>query len=83
MIFELNTDNQTKELLEGKRRYREMLASERAGGREEAAEEYLPIIKEKDELLAEKEKTISENNKIIAEKDARIAELEALLKRNS
>ena len=75
LIFELNTDNQTKELLEGKRRYREMLASERAGGREEAAEEYLPIIKEKDELLAEKDKTI-------AEKDARIAELEALLKKN-
>ncbi|WP_026665127.1 hypothetical protein [Butyrivibrio sp. FC2001] len=30
MILELNTDNQAKEILEGQRRYREMLASQYA-----------------------------------------------------
>ena len=56
MIFTLNTDNQEKEILEGQRRYREQLATERAAGYLEAEEKYNGII---NEITAEKDKEIA------------------------
>ncbi|MBO4456164.1 MAG: Rpn family recombination-promoting nuclease/putative transposase [Butyrivibrio sp.] len=44
MIFELNYDNQAKELLEGQRRYREQMATEYAAGVIDAKKELQPII---------------------------------------
>ena len=44
MIFELNYDNQAKELLEGQRRYREQMATEYAAGVRDAKKEMQPVI---------------------------------------
>ena len=44
MIFELNYDNQVKELLEGQRRYREQMATEYAAGVIDTKKELQPII---------------------------------------
>ncbi len=46
MIFELNYDNQAKELLEGQRRYREQMATEYAAGVRDAKKEMQPVIDE-------------------------------------
>ncbi len=59
LIFTLNTDNQTAEILEGQRRYREMLASEYAAGFIDAEEKLNKVIAEKDALIA---KLQSEND---------------------
>ena len=53
LIYEINTDEQTKEILEGRRRYREQLATQYAAGRIDAEKEYKSIIEEKDAELAE------------------------------
>ena len=60
MIFELNTDNQAKELLEGQRRYREIMASQYAAGRIDAQEEYEKKLEEKDKTIEELQKRIKE-----------------------
>ena len=78
MIFELNYDNQAKEIMEGRRRYREQLATSYASGRidgekageEKAVQKFIPIIAEKDAALANKDATI-------AELQARVQELES------
>ncbi len=44
MIFELNYDNQAKELLEGQRRYREQMATQYASGVIDGKKELQPII---------------------------------------
>ncbi|WP_026527052.1 Rpn family recombination-promoting nuclease/putative transposase [Butyrivibrio sp. VCD2006] len=67
LILELNTDNQAKEILEGQRRYREMLASQYTAGYTDAEEKMASTIAEKDNA--------------IAEKDAALAEKDALLKK--
>ena len=46
MIFELNYDNQAKELLEGQRRYREQMATEYAAGVRDAKKELQPVIED-------------------------------------
>ena len=81
LILELNTDNQAKELLEGQRRYREMMATQYSAGYIDAEENYKSIIADKDATIAE----ISASN---AEKDAKlkadaetISKLEAELSR--
>jgi hypothetical protein len=65
LILELNTDNQTKEILEGQRRYREQMATQYAAGRLDTQKEYEAIIADKDktisELLAEIERLKKEN----------------------
>lgn len=66
LILELNYDNQAKELLEGQRRYREVMATQYADGYADAEEKFSSELK-------------SLNN-VIAEKDAAIAELQAKLK---
>ena len=58
LIFALNTDNQAKELMEGRRRYREQLATSYAAGKIASSKEYIGIISEKDALIAEKDALI-------------------------
>ena len=51
MIFELNYDNQAKELLEGQRRYREQMNSQYTAGYTDAEEKYEnEIVKLQSEL---------------------------------
>ena len=51
MIFELNYDNQAKELLEGQRRYREQMNSQYTAGYTDAEEKYeTEIVKLQAEL---------------------------------
>nr|MCR4777250.1 hypothetical protein [Lachnospiraceae bacterium] len=70
LILELNTDDQTKELLEGRRRYREQLATSYAAGEINATKKLNSVIEEKDATIAGQAATIDELQ-------ARIKELEA------
>lgn len=63
LILELNTDNQTKEILEGQRRYREQMATQYALGQKDTEEKYEGIIAEKDSKIAELEAKIQELEK--------------------
>ena len=72
MIFELNYDNQAKELLEGQRRYREQMNSQYTAGYTDAEEK---ANAEKEQL----HNKISEQEATIANKDAKIEQLEAEL----
>lgn len=74
MIFELNYDNQAKEILEGQRRYREQMNSQYTAGYTDAEEKYETVIAEKDNMLSEKDATI-------ANKDSEIAQLRAELEK--
>jgi 1-deoxy-D-xylulose 5-phosphate reductoisomerase len=65
MIFTLNTDNQTAEILEGQRRYREMLASEHAAGVIEAETRLNSIIADKDAAIADKDAALADKDAII------------------
>ena len=65
LILELNTDNQAKELLEGQRRYREMMASQYTAGYTDAEDNYKSIIAEKDAALADKDAIIAELTKAL------------------
>ena len=60
LIFELNYDNQAKELLEGQRRYREQMNSQYTAGYTDAEEKYEPELAKKDAALAKKDATIAE-----------------------
>lgn len=73
MIFELNYDNQAKELLEGQRRYREQMATEYAAGVIDAKKELQPIIDD----LEEKSAKLESKNANLENENAR---LQALLK---
>ena len=77
LILELNTDNQTKEILEGQRRYREMMDSQYAAGYTDAEDKYKSIVAEISASNAEKAATIAEISASNAEKDATIAEISA------
>jgi len=76
LIFELNTDNQAKELMEGRRRYREQLATSYASGKLDAAKEYEAALADKDATIADKDATIADKDATIAELLAKIKELE-------
>ena len=65
LILELNTDNQTKELLEGQRRYREMMASQYTAGYTDAEDNYKSIIADKDATIADKDAEIAELKKTL------------------
>ena len=73
MIFELNYDNQAKELLEGQRRYREQMATQYASGVIDAKKELQPIIDDLEEKFENSEHEKSEL------KDE-VSRLQALLK---
>ncbi|WP_026513719.1 Rpn family recombination-promoting nuclease/putative transposase [Butyrivibrio sp. LB2008] len=79
MIFELNYDNQAKEILEGQRRYREQMNSQYTAGYTDAEEKYETVIAEKDNMLSEKDATIAQKDDMLSEKDATIAEKDGLL----
>ena len=59
LILELNTDNQSKEILEGQRRYKEMLASQYAAGYTDAEEKYSSAIADKDATIADLQSEIA------------------------
>ena len=67
MIFELNYDNQAKELLEGQRRYREQLATEYAAGVIDAKKELQPIIDGLEEKSANLEDEVSRLQALLKE----------------
>ncbi len=69
MIFELNYDNQAKEILEGQRRYREQMNSQYTAGYTDAEEKYEPE-------LAKNKAEISELRDENTELKRKIAELE-------
>ena len=79
MIFELNYDNQAKEILEGQRRYREQMNSQYTAGYTDAEEKYETVIAEKDNMLSEKDATIAQKDDMLSEKDATIAKKNGLL----
>ena len=60
LIFELNTDNQKKELLEGQRRYREQMATQYAAGYIDAENKYEKELADKDATIADKDATIAD-----------------------
>ncbi|RKM55560.1 hypothetical protein D6853_08360 [Butyrivibrio sp. X503] len=67
MIFELNYDNQAKEILEGQRRYREQMNSQYTAGYTDAEEKYEPeLAKNKAEISELRD----ENTELNAEKAA-------------
>ena len=75
MILELNTENQEKEMLEGQRRYREMMASAYKAGYTDAKEENAKSMAEKDAAIAEMDAEIAAKDAAIAEMDTEISEL--------
>ena len=76
MIYEVNADTQAKELMEGRRRYREQLATSYAAGEIKARKELSAIIADKDATIAADKATIADKDTTIANLMARIAELE-------
>ena len=76
LILELNTDNQAKEMLEGQRRYREMMASQYTAGYTDAEDKYVPLLADKDATIADKDAAIANKDATIANKDATILMLE-------
>ena len=80
MIFELNYDNQAKELLEGQRRYREQMATQYASGIIDGKKELQPII----DNLEEKSAKLESKNATLANEKAElkdeVSRLQALLK---
>ena len=83
LILELNTDNQTKEILEGQRRYREIMASQYTAGYTDAEDKYMALIADKDAAIADKDAAIADKDAAIADKDAAIADKDAELKANA
>ena len=69
LIYEVNADTQAKELMEGRRRYREQLATSYAAGEIKAR-------KEPSAIIADKDATIAADKTTIANLMARIAEFE-------
>ena len=67
LILELNTDNQAKELLEGQRRYREMMATQYSAGYIDAEENYKSIIADKDATIADKDAEIASLKKALGD----------------
>lgn len=59
LIYEVNADTQAKELMEGRRRYREQLATSYAAGEIKARKELSAIIADKDATIADKDATIT------------------------
>ncbi len=76
MIFELNYDNQAKEILEGQRRYREQMNSQYTAGYTDAEEKYEPELAQKESKISE----LCDENTDLRDENAelkrKIAELE-------
>ncbi len=81
MIFELNYDNQAKELLEGQRRYREQMNSQYTAGYTDAEEKYEPEIAKMKTTITEQGNALVKKDATIADKDSEIAKLRAELEK--
>ncbi|SFB81269.1 PD-(D/E)XK nuclease family transposase [Butyrivibrio sp. YAB3001] len=86
LIYTINTDDQTREILEGQRRYREQSASQYVAGYTDAEEKLNPIIEEQGKMLADnadtmakQKETIAQKNETIAQKDQTIADMNATI----
>lgn len=79
MIFTVNSDDKTKEILEGQRRYREQMASQYTAGYTDAEEKLGAVIAEKDNVIAEKDNVIAEKDAILSDKDAIISDKDAII----
>ena len=95
MIVKLSTDDQTTEILEGQRRFREQMATTRhllenaekrvmelnvtIADKETAMAELNATIADKEATIADKEATIADKEATIADKDAIIAQLKEKL----
>ncbi|RKM59517.1 hypothetical protein D6856_09880 [Butyrivibrio sp. XB500-5] len=66
MIFELDYSNQEKEILEGKRRYREQMNSMYTAGYTDAEEKCLAKLAEKNAAIAKLDAEIAEKKTSIA-----------------
>ncbi|WP_026495593.1 hypothetical protein [Butyrivibrio sp. WCD3002] len=75
LIMEVNADTQAKEILEGQRRYREMMASQYTAGYTDAEDKYAGIIADKDATIADKDATIADKDATIADMNATIEKL--------
>ena len=84
LIFELNYDNQTKEILEGQRRYREQMNSQYTAGYTDAEEKYESELAKKDaensELQNENSELQNENSELQSENSELRNEKAAFLK---
>ncbi|RKM59727.1 hypothetical protein D6856_10970, partial [Butyrivibrio sp. XB500-5] len=76
LIFELNYDNQAKEILEGQRRYREQMNSQYTAGYTDAEEKYEPELAQKESKISELCDENTELRDENAELKRKIAELE-------
>ena len=84
MILELNTDDQAKELLEGRRRYREQLATSYAAGEINTAKKLNPIIEQKDAVIASQNTeiaTLSDKNVSLTDKNTALSDENARLRK--
>ena len=79
LIFELNYDNQAKEILEGQRRYREQMNSQYAAGYTDAEEKYEPELARKDAHINELRNEKTELRQRNAQLEDEITELKAKL----
>lgn len=66
MILELNTENQEKEMLEGQRRYREMMASAYKAGYTDAKEIYTSIKNSRNAIITDLDTIIADQKTVIA-----------------
>ncbi|SFB88740.1 hypothetical protein [Butyrivibrio sp. YAB3001] len=64
-MYTINSDTQAKAILEGKRRYREQMASQYAAGLIDGTEKYEHALQEKDAFIAEQKSTIQEQTNTI------------------
>jgi predicted transposase/invertase (TIGR01784 family) len=81
MILELNTDDVTREMLEGQRRYREMFDTQYVAGYTDAEEKLNPIIADREATIAEQSAALADKDVTIANKDATIADIESQLQK--
>ncbi|SFC26878.1 PD-(D/E)XK nuclease family transposase [Butyrivibrio sp. YAB3001] len=79
LMYTINADDQTREILEGQRRYREQSASQYTAGFTDAEEQLMPIIEEDKVIMANQNATIANQEAIIADKDATIADQDIAL----
>ena len=79
LILELNTDNQAKEILEGQRRYREMMASQYTAGYTDAEDKYVTLLADKDAAIADKDATIADKDAAIQRLENELADLKEKL----
>ncbi len=77
LMLEVNADTKAKELLEGQRRYREMMNSQYSAGYTDAEEKYEEIIAKNQAVIADKDATISDMQSIISKLEKELNDLKS------